>query len=434
MEVAKGTPIITKRGVIPIEEVKKYDEVWTEFGWIGVIDTEGPVNKKAYVVRTHNDFSIAVGDSQFFVSSFGSYDRKSVIHVSELYKGDKIGVLLGPSNEELEIVDKKYIFSSYKDRIQPIWLRETINEPLGYILGFLFGIVNVDSRTLIIKKNSLHVSIVPQHYNKIQVFLHSLQNFLGYEFCYIRDITKDGIKRKVISLYFRKDDEENGKDEKFSQTSAEKRLYFLLKKISFPEVSDESLQFILRQSANIRYSFVAGFYDAKFIFQKNILGGKKIWFFKSKSAASAFRFLLWSIGISTPKEYFLLSRKKEIRGYYLKFSGKKSFETFQKINNKIFGYYRRNDYSEIKICSRVSENDVLIYNKRAKKQKEEIMFGEHHSYVLCGGIPTNVSLVSTVEEIKKPEEQEGETEFYGIHLEVYNFCCCGGFCLMTSIY
>lgn len=138
---AKGTRIVTKRGLIPIEEVWKGDETYTEKGWKkvtevfsnGVRDTLKLVLDSGFEIELTPEHRVAVVENGAIALKRAKDVSKEDVLLMKLGGEDS-----GASMVSLEGVD--YAKSKYTSfQLQPIRQPEVLDERLAYILGLYYA-------------------------------------------------------------------------------------------------------------------------------------------------------------------------------------------------------------------------------------------------------------------------------------------------------
>lgn len=139
--IAKGQHVLTKRGLIEIENINNKDEVLTKIGFVRVLDILKS-KKETYKITTKKGYSIITSKEHIFVDENNKEKKLEDFNV-----GDKISLITGKNNIEnlVKLKDTKYEFkrkndeSRYEERFENIKNIEFLNENLSYLLGFSYG-------------------------------------------------------------------------------------------------------------------------------------------------------------------------------------------------------------------------------------------------------------------------------------------------------
>ena len=233
---AQGTLIVTKRGLIPIEQVSVGDETFTEAGWKKVTEVFFNGVREISRLTLDNGFSIELTPNhKVAVIRDGGVSLKEVLHLTS---EDVLLMKLGDGGNEfgkikLQAVDyqkSKYTNSQLKKINQP----EVLDENLAYFLGWYFadGWNDDQGIGLVIPKDN-EITLLATKLIKGLFGLDSL----------IRETQGENCRRlKINSLWVKKYLALNG----------------LLKKHSWEIAVPEK---ILASPSGVQLAFVAGFFD-----------------------------------------------------------------------------------------------------------------------------------------------------------------------------
>lgn len=247
--VVEGTLVQTKKGLIPVEEIKVGDEVWTEVGWKKVKTFFNNGVKKVYKVITKHGYEIEATDDHKF--SIFNYDKGQYedIPLEKLTPDDNCYLLLGTSQkrEYVPLVINAYAAprcaapnSHNLDVILPTYL----DEKLAYILGYLYG------DGCVIRKFNKPASLsFPVAHTDSDAYIQ-LKNYVKDVFNY--DIVTYQGKTKKSSNY----------NQNFINSVVVTdflRVNDLLKQKSSHLIFPEK---ILTSSSSVQFAFLSGYFDA----------------------------------------------------------------------------------------------------------------------------------------------------------------------------
>ncbi len=135
--IAKGERVLTKRGLVAIEEVRpRVDEVWTKVGWVSVSDVKQNGLKEIVKTTTSRGYSIKTSEDHVFLNA-----KLEEIAIKNFELGDELCLLVGTEQEDrdqmlLEIVSVANVNGQLNDSItQPTILSEN----LAYLIGYSYG-------------------------------------------------------------------------------------------------------------------------------------------------------------------------------------------------------------------------------------------------------------------------------------------------------
>jgi len=233
---AKGTRIVTKRGLVPIEEVKKGDETYTEKGWKQV--TELFFNGVRNTVRLTLDsgFEIELTPNHKVAVIYGKEIALKL--AKDLREEDVLLMKLGdglPNGKKVTLKAATYHKSKYTSfQLQEIRQPRILDEKLAYLLGLYYADGWNDSQGL--------GFCVPDS-DKIEQYARNLATELfGVRTLASKAEGEDCRKVKVNSVWAKQYLKANG----------------LLKQHAWEIVVPEK---ILRSPGSVQMAFVAGFFD-----------------------------------------------------------------------------------------------------------------------------------------------------------------------------
>jgi ribonucleotide reductase alpha subunit len=142
--IAEGERVLTKNGLLPIEEVQPGDVVWTKKGWIKVINRPFNGQKTVFELQTVEGFCIkASADHIFLTENNGELVEK---RLGDFEPGDSIILLPGCQTIHGNIIDDllppEYVKKAHNNSNR---LNENVSIPpvmtldLSYILGQSYG-------------------------------------------------------------------------------------------------------------------------------------------------------------------------------------------------------------------------------------------------------------------------------------------------------
>lgn len=130
----EDTIILTKRGLIKISSVNSGDYVWTEEGWVKVLNVIGNV-KDTIKVTTKYGNEIICSDDHVFHTLNG--ERK----IKDIKVGDVVSMISGDlDDDDIEYISLiEPIMENRGNRLRLLDLPEKLTEELSYILGYMYG-------------------------------------------------------------------------------------------------------------------------------------------------------------------------------------------------------------------------------------------------------------------------------------------------------
>lgn len=182
--------VLTPDGLKEIKDVEVGDKVWTEKGFIEVINKYDNGIKPVYRVHTKFGNQILATDNHTFTTCTlkdGVVEKQ----LGDFNEGDPILMLEGTQLEDkpyieldtdIECLKKKVInenneveevkYDTYKDTILP----KHLNEKLAYLLGYIDGNGHVEHRN-----NSITVSLDKKNVGIIEKITNYVKDVFGYE-------------------------------------------------------------------------------------------------------------------------------------------------------------------------------------------------------------------------------------------------------------
>src|SRR3990167_3235478 len=137
--IAKGEKVLTKRGLIPIEQViPNKDLVWTKVGWVDVLEVKNNGKKEIFETTTDFGYSIRTTEEHIFVN-----ENMEEIKLKDFEINDTILLMPGTIKDvkkEYVPLKKFVLWENYGSRLNlDIIFPETLNEDLAYLLGYSYG-------------------------------------------------------------------------------------------------------------------------------------------------------------------------------------------------------------------------------------------------------------------------------------------------------
>ena len=143
--IAKGERVLTRNGLIPVEEVRPgIDSVWTKNGFIGVSNLFTNGSKKIFKLQTSYGFSIRASEDHLF-----STEENGILvekRLGDFEEGDSVVLIPGAwrigvvADDDLvcpEYVKKQYNNSNRLN--EDVNFPRNINTDLAYIIGLMYG-------------------------------------------------------------------------------------------------------------------------------------------------------------------------------------------------------------------------------------------------------------------------------------------------------
>lgn len=141
--IAKGQRVLTKRGLVEIQNVlKNVDEVWTKEGWVRVTNVFSNGVKQTFRTTSSFGFEILTTEDHIF-QSFNS-NGLTEERLADLSIGDGITLLPGTNtefaNKPLQIYEyEKHPHNNSNRLNENIKLPTLLNSDLAYFLGYCYG-------------------------------------------------------------------------------------------------------------------------------------------------------------------------------------------------------------------------------------------------------------------------------------------------------
>ena len=239
--IAKGQRVLTKRGLIKIEEVVKGDLVLTKIGFVGVLDVLLS-NKKVFKVKTKKGYTISTSKKHVFIDS-----KNEEKCLENFVVGDNISLIVGTNESvtDVELIESEYSFkrksdkSRYLKTFESFEIPKILNEDLAYLIGFSYGDGFVQHDKF---EESENLSLSIEH--KRPLIKEKIENILK-KFNLTYNIKKGDGALDVISIC-----------KKFTIFLSENGL---LKQKSDSIIFPEK---IIDSKKEVQMSFIAGYFDA----------------------------------------------------------------------------------------------------------------------------------------------------------------------------
>lgn len=233
---AKGTLIVTKRGLVPIEEVGRGDETFTEKGWKKVTEVFSNGVRETVRLTLDTGFTIELTpEHKVAVLQQGDITLK---RVRDLSREDVLLLKLGDGSHGIKKISLKatsYEKSKYTTfQLQEIDQPEVLDEQLAHLLGWYFADGWNDKQGIGI--------VVPDRDDVERRATQCIQKLFGARSIVSKVKGENCRKIKINSLWVKRFLEKNGL---LKQHSWE---------ISIPEK-------ILLSPSSVQIAFVAGFFD-----------------------------------------------------------------------------------------------------------------------------------------------------------------------------
>lgn len=141
--VAEGERVLTKNGLVAIEDIKTNDEVWTKEGYKKVVNFFNSGEKEVYEIKDEFGFKIRLSKDHVVMSEENGNLRE--MKVDDLEVGDPIVLIPGiPRNiPYLGLDTKKYEKKNYSNKYnrlnEDVMVPNKLDEKLAYILGYSYG-------------------------------------------------------------------------------------------------------------------------------------------------------------------------------------------------------------------------------------------------------------------------------------------------------
>lgn len=140
--IAKGEQVITKRGIINIEDViPNQDYVWTKEGWVNVLNVFSNGKKEIRKITTKYGYTIKTSKDHLFQTS-DSKGNLTETRIVDMFVGDELVMCLGePDNENSKYVElDNKLYEKYDNNKVPEGnIPNILDESLSYLIGYLYG-------------------------------------------------------------------------------------------------------------------------------------------------------------------------------------------------------------------------------------------------------------------------------------------------------
>ncbi len=233
---AKGTLIVTKRGLIPIEQVHTGDETFTEQGWNKVTEVFSNGIQETVKLTLDSGFSIELTPNHKVAVI--ENDQIVLKMVKELGGRDTLLLKLGDENNnfgKLPLQKVSYQKSKYTSlQLKAIRQPEILNEELGYFLGWYFADGWNDAQGIGL--------VIPDDIEVQNKTIELVNELFAVNPLIAKTAGENCRRLKINSLWVKKFLSENG----------------LLKKHSWEIALPEK---ILTSPSSVQTAFVAGFFD-----------------------------------------------------------------------------------------------------------------------------------------------------------------------------
>lgn len=416
MEVSYDTLVISKRGVIQVSQLRVMDDVWTEYGWVPVLSVSSLGNMDGYRVFADSGLSVCVGPNQGFVTDGLVFNSKQVVTTQHLELGSQICFLPGPASEP-------FVLEHYRSNDVQRYREEQIDEYTGYILGCLFSLLHLEGCGVFLNYDNISFLVRESDRRWLDLLSYVLNKTIQYDFLFGSSTKKVGNKNYIDArLFFQKTEEAS------DQMNPEQKLFFLMKRVGFPNNEEGNLSFVMKQRASVRYFFVAGFFDVRYLFRFYNNTPPILWTAKNKESVKSLNSLLFSVGV-------LMSDAFQVKNKSVTVYGSKVLNNyFAGILNGVLGRVLPHRRVWIKNIwhNTVKIQDYMgtIFHKVSSKGKMRITTKSYLSYVVSGSLPPNPVFpikVWRVEKLKEP------VEMYEIRIEHVHCCVCNSLYLHTTM-
>jgi ribonucleotide reductase alpha subunit/intein/homing endonuclease len=278
--VAEGMKVLTKRGLVEIQDVKAGDFAWTKRGWIEVVKLHK--NGKKDIYRLTSKFGLFVETSQDHVFATPANDGENNLNektLSQLSVGDKIVMIPGTFQRDLSVENKK-IIGSLPD---PVTLNvngavSTLrgNKEAAFIFGSLLGF-SLSKPIVVDDEGYFELYAAEKRLYLIDVWAHFLKVNFGIE-CPVLKRGKKYVMRvrdEALEMYF--------KQHGFIRNEGE-------------EIS-EIPEFIVEAKTDVQAAFLSGFLETFKFRQDANPYVQQVIKVQTTSFAYSFMRLLMSVGI-----------------------------------------------------------------------------------------------------------------------------------------
>ncbi len=391
----KDTFILTKRGLVKIKDINIGDKVWSQNGWVNVVNKIK--NKKhLFKITTRFGKEILCSDDHVFHTINGEKKTK------DFSIGDPITQIVGEGWKGQDILLENFEnkLSTYNNSNQlntNLKLPYIVDEKLAYLLGQIYGNGSVEKNEISISTDNDWKEII----NKITAYI---KNIFDYNAKITRgsgDFSKIRIHSKLIIHHLQKN--------KLLKNSSIK--------MKFPEK-------LLLSKPNVVFAFLSGYFDAGGC----VLKGKKVYKLDSinKDFLIIVQNILSSFGIVSKLHiqnreklgwldlYTLTINGEKSQRLFTKYmkesikiqSTKEGIGNFSKIKDFVKTAYQINDFN--------SKNSTHSYASEGEKQK---YISYSTSYRLLDDLKLEKKITLLQDSIKSIEDLGYEDETYDLVLD-----------------
>jgi ribonucleotide reductase alpha subunit len=233
------TNILTKDGLIKIKDVSIGMEVWTENGWVKVINKLKNTKDTIKVTTKYGNEIICSEDHIF-------HTLKGEKRIKDVKIGEKLSMINGNLNNKIDLLPLIKKEKQYGNRIQELNLPKYLNDDIAYLLGYMYGDGSI--------------------YKKIS---NETQNHIATEISLACDSKRPNIINKLKKIF----KEQFGKNlnEKYNKGNwinlriNSQYLYdFLIDNFIAKEKSDKIKfpELIKKSNKKVQMAFISGYFDA----------------------------------------------------------------------------------------------------------------------------------------------------------------------------
>ena len=136
--IAEGERVLTKRGLVAVENIKIREDAWTKEGWIEITDKFENGKKKIFELTTRSGYSIRTSKDHLFLNE--QLEERSM---GEFDIGDEIVLLCGTSdpynNRNYIKLKNQKNYKNINNKPNNCIIPEILDEKLAYIVGYSYG-------------------------------------------------------------------------------------------------------------------------------------------------------------------------------------------------------------------------------------------------------------------------------------------------------
>jgi ribonucleotide reductase alpha subunit len=389
----KDTLILTDNGLVSIKDVNIGHKVWTQSGWVNVIDK---VKNNKQIVKLTTKFGKEVLCSKEHVFHTINGEKQ----LQELQIGDPITQIVGEGwdGEDILLDDQEYQISDYNNSNRlnyDIIFPKKIDEKLAYLLGQIYGDGNVRENEISIGTDNKWDKII----EKIIIYLNNVFNYNTKAIkCNDGNFSRIRISSKLIINHLNKNN--------------------LLKIHSINMIFPKQL---LSAKKEIIFSFLSGYFDA----DGCVMEGKKSYDFSSvnKCFLLAVQNILSSFGIVSK----LHTQNREKYGWLdisrLTINGSRSQKLFadymsesikiQSVKEKIGNFNKRGDF--IRTSYKIEDFGSKARNHNYINGMQYISYSTAYRLIDDLKIEKNITLLQDF--VKNIEDLEYEDDVYDLILD-----------------